>query len=220
LIFFARGLWRTTFSNIVLGLALFVAVSTAAAAQEFPIFEGFLGASLGNNDFGPHRNVMPGWHMAFALNPRHNLRISADFSGQFRHTDLRWEPSNEEVRLEEVQFLWGPEFTFRTSPKVTPFMHALFGVAGRHYYTPAGSRQYPRDVVAVDFGFASAFGGGADIAISQRWAIRVVQLDYVWTHLSHDDPEVSPIKDQLPTLTTWQHNYRISCGIVVGLGRF
>lgn len=189
-----------------------------AAAQEYPTFEGFLGASVSNNDFGGTRYTMPGWHISFALNPRHNLRLVADFAGQYRHTQIQSSFSDSKVRLEEDQFLWGPELTFRKTRKATPFVHALFGVAGRHYYTPSGELQYPRDVLAVDYGFASAFGGGADVTLSRRWAIRLVQFDYVLTHMSHDQPEVSPIQGQLPALRPWQHNDRLAFGVVLRLG--
>jgi hypothetical protein len=211
--------WRCDVVCFVFVCTLLLLMASPAVGQEYALFEGFLGASVGNNDFGAVRYTMPGWHISFALNPNHKLRFVADFAGQYRHTNIQSAFSTEKVRIEEDQLLWGPEFTFRRSPKVTPYVHALFGLAGRHYYTPSGDPYYPRDVLAVDHGFASAFGGGADIAVSRRWAVRVVQFDYVLTHMSHDQPQYSSIENQLPALGSWQHNYRLAFGMVLRLGR-
>lgn len=202
----------------VVVVTAFLLLATAAQAQQYPVFEGFLGASVGNNDYGASRYTMPGWHLSFALNPRHNFRVVADFAGQLRRTDIVSTYTNQKVRLEEMQFLWGPEYTVRHSSRTTPFVHALFGIAGRHYYTPSGDIYHPRDVLAVDYGFASGLGGGIDFPISRRWAIRAPQFDYVMTHLSHDQPQYSPIQQDLPTLKNWQHNFRFAFGVVVKLG--
>ena len=67
----------------------------------------------------------------------------------------------------------------------------------RHYNIPSDDPQHPRDVLAVDYGFASGFGGGLDIALSRHWAVRPLQFDYVLTNLSHDQPQFSPIQEQL-----------------------
>jgi opacity protein-like surface antigen len=60
--------------------------------------------------------------------------------------------------------LGGPKFTYRRGP-VTPFMHALFGVAF------GGS----------DAEGAMALGGGVDARISRRVAIRIAEVDYIAT---------------------------------------
>jgi len=215
---FARFFPLTDLGDFAIWLVLFAASSGVAAAQEYPVFEGFLGASVSNNDFGANRYTMPGAHMSFALSPRRYLRLVADFAGQYRRTGIQWEFSDENVRLEEMQFLWGAEYTYRKSPKATPFVHALFGVAARHYYTPSGDWQYPRDVVAVDYGFASGFGAGLDLTLTRRWAIRAPQFDYIITHLRPDRPEFSPIQPDLPVLQDWQHNWRIAFGLVLRAG--
>ena len=153
-----------------------------------------------------------------SLNPKHSLRVTAEFAAHYRHTDIQSDISNENVRLAEYQFLGGPEFLFRGTRKATPFLHTLFGIAARHYYTPSGDAQSPRDVLAVDYGFASAFGGGVDVVLSRGWALRVLQFDYLLTHLAHDQPQFSPIENQLPDIGAWQHNFRFSAGVIIRLG--
>ena len=189
-----------------------------AFAQEYPVFEGFLGASALSSDWGKERHIMPGLQLDLSLNARRALRLTAEFAAHYRRTDIQSDLSNENVRLAEYQFLGGPELVFRGPRKATPFLHMLFGIAARHYYTPSGDPQSPRNVLAVDFGFASALGGGVDIAVSRRWALRVGQFDYLLTHLAHDQPQFSPIEDQLPAIGAWQHNFRFSAGVVVRLG--
>ena len=192
--------------------------ASPAADSEYAAFEGFLGASVINIPSDGDRFAMPGLHMGVALNPRNYLRLTGEFGAHYRNTGIQSSLSDEAVSLTEYQFMGGPEFTFRRIAKVTSFVHGLFGIAARHYYTPSDDAQSPRDVLAVDYGFASAFGGGVDITLSRRWALRAAQFDYLLTHLAHDQPQLSPIKDQLPSLESWQHNYRLSFGMVVRLG--
>lgn len=202
------------FSCIVLSLS----DQPYSFAQEYPVFEGFLGASASNNDFGDTRHTMPGWHFSLGLNMRHNLRFVGEFAGQHRNTNIRSDFSEQQVRLDEYQFLFGPEYMFYRFRQTMPFLHVLLGVSARHYNIPSVDPQHPRDVLAVDYGFASGFGGGLDIALSRHWAVRPLQFDYVLTNLSHDQPQFSPIQEQLPSLAAWQHNYRLSFGMVLRLG--
>ena len=207
---------RTVFLLSCLGLLL--SDQTYSFAQEYPLFEGFLGASVSNNDFGEARHTMPGWHVSLGLNLWQNLRFVGEFSGQHRHTNIQSDFSEQQVQLDEYQFLFGPEYVFYRSRQTMPFLHVLLGAGARHYYIPGDDPQHPRDVLAVDYGFASGFGGGLDIALSRHWALRPLQFDYVLTNLSHDQPQFSPIQGQLPFLTAWQHNYRLSFGVVLRLG--
>lgn len=161
---------------------------------------------------------MVGWHMSVAINFNASLGLVADFAGQYHNTDFRWWLSDDTVRLEEYQMMIGPKICFRDLKKLTPFAHILLGVAARHYTTPSDDSYHPLDVLAVDYGFATALGGGFDIPLSKRWAVHAFQFDYILTHLKPDLPEYSPIRDQLPDLEQWQHNYRISCGFVARFG--
>jgi hypothetical protein len=199
---------------------LWISVPSASSAldQEYPALEMFLGASAINGPFNGNRFTMPGVHISLALNPKKYLRLAAEFAAHYRNTDIQSNLSDEKVRLAEYQFLGGPEFVLRRKNKATPFAHTLFGIAARHYTIPSNDPQSPRAVLAVDYGFASALGGGVDIALSRRWALRAVQFDYLLTRLAHDQAQFSPIQDQLPDLKTWQHNYRFSFGVTVRLG--
>lgn len=201
-------------------VCLWISFSSAspAADTQYSVFEGFLGVSVINVPSDTNRFTMPGFHLSVALNSGNYLRLTGEFAGHYRTTGIQSTLSDEKVRLAEYQFLGGPELVFRRNAKVTPFVRTLFGIAARHYYTPSDDAQSPRDVLAVDYGFASAFGGGLDITLSRHWALRALQFDYLLMHLAQDQPQLSPIRDQLPAAESWQHNYRFSFGMVVRLG--
>jgi hypothetical protein len=74
-------------------------------------------------------------------------------------------------------FLAGPEIKWRNRSRVTPFAHALFGVA---YTTTTFKTAGPAGRLSVtdaDAGFAMTYGGGLEIRITRRLSFRV-SLDY------------------------------------------
>ncbi len=108
-------------------------------------------------------------------------------------------------------FLFGPQYSFRLVPRVTPFVHALFGgvkgsrvaevALGAGGACPApqcsGSAVFPETV------FAMAFGGGLDVKVRNHVWIRLIQVDYIRQNFS-DGAMTSP---------------RISAGVVFHLGK-
>jgi hypothetical protein len=93
-------------------------------------------------------------------------------------------------------YLFGPRFTYRRSRRLAPFAQALFGTAhaGANVFGTSNSRTK----------FATAFGGGIDWNVRDRFSIRPVQFDYVLTHF----PEIANGNNQT------QNNLRVSTGIV------
>ncbi|MBI4164312.1 MAG: hypothetical protein HY508_01100 [Acidobacteria bacterium] len=65
-------------------------------------------------------------------------------------------------------FQAGPRVAFRFE-RVTPWGHALFGV----------SQSRVAGAGAIETSFAGTFGGGLDLPIHKRVALRVIQADYV-----------------------------------------
>ena len=211
-----RRFCRLALAFLCLGL-LFSSTSPAADSQ-YSVVEAFLGASAINGPLNVSRATMPGLHLGMALNPRRYLRLTAEFSAHYKGADIQSDLSNEKVRLSEYHFWGGPEFPFRRNGGLTPFVHSLFGIAARHYTIPSNGPQTSRDILAVDHGFASAYGGGVDIRLSRRWAVRAIQFDYIITHLRQDQPHLSPIEDHLPVLEGWQHHYRLAFSMAVRFG--
>ena len=188
--------------------------------------EGFVGFSLFNNQYAiSTRHNSPGFHATFAINPRRSLRMVTDFGAQYHDTDINW--AYRRASLHDYQIMFGPEFAYRHR-RVTPFMRSLAGLAIRHYVVPTGAWYYDYDLgttreekvtIASAKGFAFGFGGGLDWNLrNPLFAIRLVQFDFLRSHLGHDRPEFSPIQDQLPVLPGWQNHYRFAFGFVFKLG--
>ncbi len=84
--------------------------------------------------------------------------------------------------------LAGPQFTMRRHRLLQPFVRCLIGGSFQHV-TP-----YKRDA-----GFAAGLGGGLDLALSPRWALRMIQYDF----LAHTNP------------SGWSGYDRVSFGLVI-----
>jgi opacity protein-like surface antigen len=85
-----------------------------------------------------------------------------------------------------VTYMFGPKLSYRSSSRVTPYFQTLFG--GMHL--PAANA------------FAMAAGGGVDVKVSDRFAVRVVQAEYLLTHFGG----------------VRQNNFRLSAGVVFRFG--
>lgn len=183
--------------------------------HDFPIVEFSGGVSYARPDVAGPTNMI-GWHFTFGMNPARSLRLLGDFSHQQAVSDTILH-NGVRSTIEGYQLVWGPEFVYRRNPRIQPFAHTLVGVAARYYETPSTSPG-GNDIYAHDFGFASAFGGGVDIAV-QRWvAIRVIQADLSLERRSWVDEWASPAIPQLPPSGNWQVQSRLSAGIVIRVG--
>jgi hypothetical protein len=110
--------------------------------------------------------------------------VTADFSG---HYGTVTGSSSGHVQT----FLFGPELSFPA--KVSPFVHALFGVA--HQSVGAGtstSNGSPVNVFSsTDNAFATAIGAGIDLHLAPFLSFRAIQLDYLVTRF-HSDTQNQP----------------------------
>lgn len=103
--------------------------------------------------------------------------------------------------------LGGPEFTARRGPFVF-FAHALFGRGG----VGSGLLTPGRD------GFAMAYGGGLDLRISSWFGLRLIEADYLPSHLS-SPASVGFFGPPGPAVTAWYNNARLTFGIVFKVGK-
>jgi len=127
-----------------------------------------------------------GWNAAMQGNISQHFSLVADFSGAYQ---------DDGASVNIHSFLGGPCITKRLA-KASPFVHALFGAAH------AQASAFGESVSETKF--AMALGGGLDVKISRRTAVRLVQADYLMTRFG----------DQT------QNNVRLSFGIVFDLGGF
>jgi hypothetical protein len=152
--------------RLVLGTIGLLLFSVPGWAQEYSypkaeIFGGFSFSSIGT----PATTLTPatrtsfyGWQASVNGNVHRMIGLVGDFAGQYK--------SVAGVGVSNHQFLFGPQFSVR-SERITPFAHALVG----------GYRSSALGLSSTNLGLG--IGGGLDLNVSPRLAIRVPQFD--WT---------------------------------------
>jgi hypothetical protein len=169
-----------------------------AAAQDthtrsYPRVEAFAGfAAVETNDHSfQFVDIGPVGHLDFdekgrggeaavVVNVSRYLGIMGDFSAHFSSNEFgvpftsssstTTQPGSINPRL--FNFLAGPEFKARNRTRLTPFVHALFGVAHSTatFQTTGPVINFSR--TDAETGFAMAFGGGGDVRITRRFSMR------------------------------------------------
>jgi len=102
-------------------------------------------------------------------------------------------------------YMAGPRFSYRKDDRYTPFAQLLVG--GGH----AGGSLYTQPVVSsqplgAHHAFALALGGGVDIRVTDRFALRVVQTEYFFTRFRNGRNDR-------------QNNLRVTAGFVFRFGQ-
>lgn len=157
----------------VLQAGLLLLLPLAVSAQELPKAEMYWGYSFVRNFNVNHH----GWNGSIAGIINKNLAVVADVSGQYANPDNTFFgfPFSDEIHLHT--FMLGP----RVSEDVghwRPFAHALVGVTRASENTDvlvSGS------TISDSFnkvGFATAVGGGLDLWVTPRIAVRLAQAEY------------------------------------------
>ncbi len=189
-------------------------LSVPASAQgNYPRAELFGGFSFGSievqapvsNTFGHEAAV--GFQAAIAFNVNRTLGIVADFGGLWG--DLPSFASGTITgggTFRVLHIFAGPRFTKRTN-RITVFVHALPGFAQqRETITTDFFFSPPSTTTSTSNGFAMALGGGVDVNLGTRLAIRAVQVDYLPTGFS------------TPFFYDSRHNVRVGVGVVLKFG--
>ena len=159
----------------------------SALAQETPKVEFFGGysnmeASLSHSQFNMH---------GFDISATENLNSwfggTLDLSSHFG-TDNGFEVNNQTLA-------YGPVFSYRKVKSLVLFGHGLVGVT-------RGGPEY-LGISKAEYRFATLAGGGIDLKVSSRLALRLIQGDYVMTRFSG----------------VRQDNVQLSAGLVLLLGK-
>lgn len=207
----------------VIGLLLF---SIPSFAQEviYPKAEVFGGFSISSTPvvsldpttFFPTsaRNSFMGWQGSANYNLTHHLAIVGDFGGQYK--------SVTSVAAHQYQFLFGPRIIFRGS-RVTPFLHALFGEMRSPFAVVPSTTVLGITTPAATVsgsGFGMGLGGGLDINVSDRLALRVPQFDWMLMHVSNGTVTVPGVGSvTVPGVGGWSTSQvRIGIGLVIKAG--
>lgn len=163
-----------------------MSVLCAAAQEDTSKVDVFGGYSYFDRAHGIGAVNLNGWEAQGNYNFNRWLGATADFGGYYARLGAG-------IDFNQYTFLFGPTFSLRTS-HITPFAHALFGVS--HLYDGA----FPN--APVDNPFTFAVGGGIDIPVKGRFAIRGVQLDWIRINYPYNADNV----------------LRVSTGVVFRLG--
>ena len=193
-------------------LAGLVLIPVQAAAQDKPKAEVFGGYSYFHSDGGGNLN---GWNASASINLYKWIDVIADFGGHYGSDSASITTSvigfpNISVRANADSsvhtFMGGPGFYLRTHSRFTPFTHFLFGAARVHskgsFSATVGDLVNNIDFSITDTGFAMAIGGGLDLKITDSFALRLIQPDYLLARVGRNN----------------QSNARISAGIVFRFG--
>jgi hypothetical protein len=139
---------------------LFLLLTLPALAQDYPkaeIFGGYSYLRSGGANFN-------GGSGSVAYNPNPWLGLLGDIgvyhNGQVGSTNF-------------VTYLFGPRLSYRKSSKITPY--AQFVLGGAHVSSSFAGFSASANA------FALSMGGGLEAGISPRFAVRLVQAEYLLT---------------------------------------
>ena len=184
-----------------LGLVCFVRAQTQEQSR-FEVFGGYSfehvaicgnaagGCGLESGDLASLPKNLNGWNAAATVFLSENLGITADFSGHYASQSS----GINSVRFSRLDYRFGPTFRLNAaqSEKAGAFVHALFGGVHQSVFSTNG--------------FSAALGGGVDWKVSQHFAVRVAQLDYVFATVP---------KSSVGSGTGFTNGFRYSGGVVI-----
>ena len=144
-----------------------------------PVGPGILCPPTCNTSMTTRHANLNGWELSGQYKLLPFLGAAADFNGNYGTLD------GAGTRVHT--FLFGPQLSLPT--KVSPFVHALFGVAKESQDTiPIACVQVTpvcpgRFSLGSDTSSATAIGAGFDIKLAPLVKLRLIQLDYLRTQL-------------------------------------
>jgi opacity protein-like surface antigen len=187
--------------KVLLAVALFLLVPLIAAGQqEYPKAEVFGGYSFFRAN--PDDMNLNGWNASVTGNLSSWFGVEGDVSGHYGSPRV-FGIGVPFVDVSSHTFMAGPRVSYRTN-SVTPFAHILIG--GARASTGAFG------ITVSDSALATAVGGGVDINLSKRFAIRAFQADYIMTRFKTGSQLFFSGFDER------QNNFRLSTGFVIKLG--
>src|SRR5438270_9661985 len=178
-------------------LVVVLTVGLIAQAQDTPKVEVFTGYSFMSAGFpfstdpaaGNANGVLNGWNFSAAVNANRWIGVVADFGGFYGSPSkgTTFKPANCVLCTGNFTGILHNMHTFTVGPlvsirhdSVTVFAHASCGRA--HITEDLVTNTFPPSASVSNPNFAFLVGGGADIALSHRFAVRS-QPDYLKTEI-------------------------------------
>lgn len=175
-------------------LVVLVCLAPAALAQDVEFFGGYSYLRTTGTNY-EHAGIN-GWNAALSANIK-SWGVVADFSNHYGASTNSFTPVGNGGY--GTMFLFGPQYSFRDVPRVTPFVHVLFGgVQGERSIVAPGvacpSSGCSGSSIIPETAFAMALGGGLDFKVRNHVWIRLIQADYIrqdFTEGAMSSPRIS-----------------------------
>ena len=154
-------------------------IHASVPLQEAPICTG----GCGTTTVSAHPNLS-GWEFSAQYKPGAYLGFVGDFTGQYGTTH----GANTHLNT----YLFGPQFSL--SSKISPFAHALVGVAHESVSSGIDPDNLNLIVGQSENAFAAQFGVGIDIEVLPFLSVRPIAIDYLLTRFNsgtQSQPRVS-----------------------------
>lgn len=169
-----------TLMVVAAGLLLVSHLPAAAQDREYPRAEVHLNYSYLRTDLLVTEEDANGWQAGLTYNFHKHVGAEFDAAGHYGRVSG--------VGFQRNTFMAGPRFSIRRE-RVNPWVHGLFGLANT------------KILGASSNDFAAVLGGGLDINVNDRFAVRAAQLDYLFTQGTFGVSNT--------------HNMRFSAGVVI-----
>ena len=186
--------------------------------NDTPKVEWFAGYSFWRatpTSSGNRMVYLHGGSTSIAYNLNEYVGLVADFGGYANSRLTLFNPAGSKTfdsNGSAFTYLFGPRFSYRRYERFTPFFQALFGGAYVSSVTISGCKgSLSCTPLGSENAFAMTVGGGLDITLSHRIALRLFQGDFLLTHFK--DPFSTGGQGR-----GWQKNVRLSTGIVLRFG--
>jgi opacity protein-like surface antigen len=162
-------------------------VSVSAQNEKKPeFFAGYLfesvNSGISSSDFTATTTSLDNRFKANGLNLSaadyftKRLGVAADFSAHFNTRNDTFGSTAGQSKFSLYNITGGPQLRFPSNSKLTPFAHALAGIARRNLTeTFTGGTA---DFTDSNTSFTMNLGGGVDYKLNSRFAWRIAQFDY------------------------------------------
>lgn len=179
--------------------------SSAPAQPEPDLFEVSLGFNyIYLEDQYPETRNLYGVDGSLFINATSWLGVGADFMANFgSHSVPTLFGRTVDVDSQRYVYVFGPRITVWRNPQFRVFLEGLGGGVHAEAQVTASNGFSTRSASASADAFAMALGGGFDWRLTNHLSWRVVEADYLGTHLGSD----------------WQNNFRASTAIVYTFGK-
>ncbi len=219
--------------KISCSIGIMCLLALMAAAQEVPRGEVFLGYSYMRAATGSQVNAFNnnGGLGDLQVNINEYLSVVAELGGYAAGNVSVKGPDLSSLDQTFFTYQFGPRFSLNKLGRIVPFGHFLLGGAhqSRSFVIPGPPAANIPSGVTVEpnanytryrttqNAYAMTIGGGFDVNLTKRFAVRPFQLDYLPSHFSpFNIPGLS--QAGINNNTNWQNNLRYSAGIAIRFG--